>query len=103
MHDMHNPRYNVRQLVKELILLEDHLSCGEKQCRECIAKHALKTEAWLEEALTLGPDPLLYAELEALQDPIAGVVSRAIDGADCVRLREDVRALRRHVQSRILK
>ncbi len=48
-----NARWNLRKLVKELLLLEEHLTDPEQQCADCIWKHLLKSEAWLEEAATL--------------------------------------------------
>lgn len=45
--------WNLRKAVKELLLLEEHLTDPEQQCPDCIWKHLLKTEAWFEEAATL--------------------------------------------------
>ena len=51
--DLKTVRWNLRKAVKELLLLEEHLSDPEQRCPDCIWKHLLKTEAWLEEAATL--------------------------------------------------
>lgn len=45
--------WNLRKAVKELLLLEEHLTDPEQTCPDCIWKHLLKTEAWFEEAATL--------------------------------------------------
>lgn len=54
-----DPRYNVREVCKEMILLERHLTLPNQDCQDCIRKHFLTIEALLEEALTLGADPVL--------------------------------------------
>jgi hypothetical protein len=99
--DMHDPRFNVRQLVKELLLLEDHLSTPERQCKECIVKHALKSEAWVDEALTLGPDSGLRALLVRLAGTLKPITAGAMNG-DFYRVQQAVRTLRRGLQSRLV-
>ena len=44
-------RYNMEQIAKNLILLQDHLT--KEGCADCILKHILTIEALAEEALTL--------------------------------------------------
>jgi len=46
-------RFNVREICKQLILLEDHLTHGSKRCMDCCIKHFLTIEAFSEELLTL--------------------------------------------------
>jgi hypothetical protein len=46
-------RFNVREICKQLILLEDHLTHGPKRCMDCCIKHFLTIEAFSEELLTL--------------------------------------------------
>jgi hypothetical protein len=45
--------WNLRKAVKEMLLLEEHLTDPEQRCPDCIWKHLLKAEAWLEEAANL--------------------------------------------------
>jgi hypothetical protein len=97
MHDLHNPRYNLRSLVKELLLLEDHLACQEKQCRECILKHALKAEGLAEEGLMLGADESLTVALTQLLDALYVVTDHAMQGS-WAELGPTVRVIRRDVQ-----
>lgn len=52
-----DPAFNLREICKQCILLEDHLSHNEKRCFDCCVKHFLTIEALAEEALTLGPCP----------------------------------------------
>jgi hypothetical protein len=48
-----DPHFNLRQVVKEILLLEDHLLHPENRCPDCITKHLLKIEAYAEESVGL--------------------------------------------------
>jgi len=48
-------RHNVREIAKQLILLEDHLSQARKRCDDCIRKHFAFVEALAEEGCGLDP------------------------------------------------
>lgn len=45
--------YNIREMMKNCILLEDHLIHPEKRCNDCCVKHFLFLEGLAEEARTL--------------------------------------------------
>lgn len=47
------PTFNIREIIKQNLLLEDHLFCPKKRCRDCVNKHFLTIEALAEEAVTL--------------------------------------------------
>ena len=75
--------HNVREIVKQMLLLEDHLFQKEKQCRMCITKHMLTIEALAEEAVTLEDADAAAkrrrsAELQIVQN-MQGVASRMRD------------------------
>lgn len=48
-----DPRFNLREAAKNMILLEDHLFHYGKRCHDCILKHCLTIEGFLEEGITL--------------------------------------------------
>lgn len=48
-----DPAYNIREVYKQLVLLEDHLFHPRKHCSDCIWKHLLMAEGLAEEASTL--------------------------------------------------
>ncbi len=48
-----HPRFNLREVAKQLLLLEDHLQHPYKHCPDCIRKHLMTAEAFAEEATTL--------------------------------------------------
>ena len=50
-----DPKFNLREICKQCILLEDHLTHDEKRCFDCCVKHFLTIEALAEEAITLDP------------------------------------------------
>jgi len=51
-----DPRYNMQQIVKQSILLEEHLANKNKRCRDCITKHFLHIIGLAEEAQMLATD-----------------------------------------------
>jgi hypothetical protein len=48
-----SPLYNLREITKQMALLEDHLNHPRKRCPDCIRKHFLTIEALFEEAVSL--------------------------------------------------
>lgn len=48
-----DPLHNIREMVKQSILLEEHLTFPDKRCRDCILKHFLWIEGLSEEAVML--------------------------------------------------
>ena len=48
-----SPQFNVREIAKQMVLLEDHLRHKDKVCPDCIRKHLLAIEAYAEEACSL--------------------------------------------------
>ena len=46
-------RFNLREICKQSVLLEDHLTHEEKRCTDCCIKHFLALEGLCEEAITL--------------------------------------------------
>lgn len=65
------PSQNMREIIKQLTLLEDHLCQPEKRCKDCINKHFLTTEALAEEAVSL-------SNTSNPQPPEAGSVARSM-------------------------
>jgi hypothetical protein len=51
-----DPRFNMRETAKQCLLLEDHLNNKKKRCFDCIKKHFLTIDGFLEEAVSLEPD-----------------------------------------------
>lgn len=64
-----DPRFNMREICKQSVLLEDHLFQKEKRCHDCIIKHFLTIEGLAEEAITLDKEHK-YSELIDLPQKI---------------------------------
>jgi hypothetical protein len=51
-----DPMFNMREVAKQCILLEDHLNNIKKRCNDCIRKHFLTVDGFLEESVSLEKD-----------------------------------------------
>lgn len=51
--ELTDPVFNMREIVKQLTLLEDHLSHPYKMCMDCVRKHLISVEAFAEEATAM--------------------------------------------------
>jgi hypothetical protein len=56
LHPILDPRFNMREAAKQCILLEDHLNNNKKRCLDCINKHFLTVDGFLEESISLEQD-----------------------------------------------
>jgi hypothetical protein len=70
--------YNMREICKQSILLEDHLFQKEKRCHDCICKHFLTIEALAEEAITLDKDQK-HPEINILPTKVRVITKKYID------------------------
>lgn len=98
-----DPRFNLRECAKNMILLEDHLFQKGKRCKDCILKHLLTIEGFLEEAVTLDKDG---SHLDEIQDAIDNfrdlfkqISVKIKDGSltdeDCCDLAQNIRKMRK--------
>jgi hypothetical protein len=58
MDPVSDPKYNMQQIVKQSILLEEHLANKKKRCRDCITKHFLHIIGLAEEAQMLATNKI---------------------------------------------
>jgi hypothetical protein len=68
-----DPKYNMQQIVKQSILLEEHLTNKNKRCRDCITKHfqhiiGLAEEAQMLATTTSNKYPLLNESVTIYND-----------------------------------
>lgn len=60
-----DPEYNMKEIIKQSILLEQHLADKRKRCKDCILKHFLHCQGLAEEAVMLaGPKISTYPMME---------------------------------------
>lgn len=76
-----DPEHNIREIIKQLILLEDHCAHGDaKFCEDCVTKHALAAEALAEEAITLDTMSRFTSVLNSLANTLRSVQKRMWQG-----------------------
>lgn len=60
-----DPAYNLKTVIKQSLLLEEHLAEDRKYCKDCVCKHFLHIIALVEEAMMLaGKDMDAYPMLD---------------------------------------
>jgi hypothetical protein len=86
-----------------MILLEDHLFQPEKRCYDCISKHTMTIEGYLQEAVTLDKNQAHIEEIYSLlnqfvpvmQETLNKMKSNQLNGLDYCRCAQQLRALRK--------
>lgn len=101
LHPIMHPLFNLREVCKQVALLEDHLNQVRKRCPDCIRKHFLTIEALLEEAISLDSDPLRPGRAQwapHLDGHLTQVLSLGewwVDGGDEREIAQELRAIRK--------
>ena len=94
-----DPRFNLREICKQCVLLEDHLTHEEKRCTDCCTKHFLTMEALAEEALTLDKEGILKAEIHLLPKKIRELEMLWIKNpSKCTEISQKLREIRKQFQ-----
>lgn len=89
------PMFNMREMCKQIILLEDHLFQTRKRCEDCICKHFLTIEALAEEALTLDKKKEHIDYLQDLPDRIRDIQHQYLELEDKNNVHEVAQSLRK--------
>jgi len=76
-----DPRFNLREAAKQLLLLEDHLAQPRRRCPDCIRKHFATAEAFCEEAITLDTEQHCTALCVQLQEKLRELQAELDRGA----------------------
>jgi len=98
------PMYNMREMCKQIILLEDHLFQTRKRCEDCICKHFLTIEALAEEAVTLDKDKKYTKYLEQLPDRIRDLQHQYIKNSDDIHeVAQGLRKIRKEMMTKSFK
>ena len=98
-----DPRFNLREAAKNMILLEDHLFHEGKRCKDCILKHCLTIEGFLEEGVTLDTK---RAYTDILQSSLSGfrvifadladkIKANSLTDEECCDFAQRIRAIRK--------
>ncbi len=92
-----NPAFNLREVAKQMILLEDHLTNKGKLCEQCIKKHSLTIEGYLEEALCLDTDKQYCDEINTTLDQFRKIEKDFVNGVDPQMLAQELRGIRKQL------
>tara|TARA_Y100000034_G_scaffold124654_1_gene173140 strand:+ start:89 stop:556 length:468 start_codon:yes stop_codon:yes gene_type:complete len=97
-----DPRFNIREIVKQMLLLEQHLLEPDKHCPDCISKHILTIEALGEEAQNLDKHQDWTATTELLvgKSRVWGAAYQA--KVPLAAIGQDVRAVRKKIAPHLL-
>lgn len=98
-----DPRFNLREAAKNMILLEDHLFHYGKRCHDCILKHCLTVEGFLEEGITLDKtmeySDILNSslmEFRKIQEMLyEKIKTKNLTDAECCHIAQSVRVIRK--------
>lgn len=97
-----DPMFNLKEVSKHLILLEDHLFQQGRRCKDCIIKHMYTIEAFLEEAITLdtnGENVKLiedvYSEFKNIEKEIINVINSSEGNAQIHSIAQRLRNIRK--------
>jgi hypothetical protein len=94
-----DPAFNLREICKQCILLEDHLSHDDKRCTDCCTKHFLTLEALAEEAITLDKNGNLPDNAKQLPHKIRDLQIFWIENPDkCPEISQKLREIRKLYQ-----
>jgi hypothetical protein len=97
------PLHNMREISKQLILLEDHLFQKSKRCEDCICKHFLTVEALSEEAITLDKEKQHQEYLEKLPDRIRNIQKMYLSKKDNCEVAQELRNIRKEMMVKSFK
>ena len=92
-----NPMFNLREISKQLILLEDHLFQKAKLCKDCCRKHLLTIEALTEECVTLDKKKEFCEIANQILELIRDIEKRFSKGEDPHRLAQEIRNMRKNL------
>lgn len=102
--DILNPLFNLREVLKNCLMLEDHLFQKDRRCGDCIKKHSMLIEGFLEEAISLDIKGEYNEHINSLIDAykaLASVFFRStFKNEDFVRMAQGLRALRKNLVTR---
>jgi hypothetical protein len=99
------PLFNLREVCKQMILLEDHLFQPKRRCEDCIKKHSLATEGFLEEAITLDIKAEYHKLINDTIVPFKKIMKNVdnkmkdgkLDDETCVNAAQEIRLLRKEL------
>lgn len=95
-----DPCFNMREICKQCILLEDHLFQTEKRCEDCIRKHFLTIEGLAEEAITLDKKNEYKLSKLELPEKIRKLEKEFIQSKDPEEIAQQLRQIRKPLMNK---
>lgn len=97
-----DPDYNMREIVKQSILLEEHLAEKKKRCKDCICKHFYHIIGLSEEAQCLAGSkvskyPLMDSNPEFYERLFQRWLSNREDDATQLHIQDELRGRRKQL------
>lgn len=95
--ELTDPMFNYREITKNLVLLEDHLSHPYKMCMDCVRKHLITVEALAEEASAMDKTGETSEFGEELAELARRWMEEITDGANPKTISTEMRELRKRM------
>jgi len=92
-----DPLFNLREITKQLLLLEDHLAHENRRCPDCIRKHLLCIEALADEAVALDPTGIYVSTGGTTAEVAREWGEQLLDGVDPAEVGRRIRFYRKHL------
>jgi hypothetical protein len=87
--------FNLREIAKQLLMVEDHLNHPHKLCPDCLRKHLMTVEALAEEAVSLDGGRLHARGCEKLAEQARHWIMQIADGRDPLEMAQEIRKCRK--------
>lgn len=97
LYPLRHPMWCARQAAKQAVLLEDHLTDVHKMCHECIRKHFLMFEGFLDEAIVMDKHMKYNDLLIPVRERLKPILISYRDGVDTLVVAQQIRELRKAI------
>jgi len=98
---LNSAEFNMREIAKQFLLLEDHLSDSDKFCKDCIRKHLMLIEGFAEESVTLEPKSVWVSYARRFARASRDWMEQFTDGVDRHVLSQKVRVERKKLVQKV--
>ena len=95
--DIFDPAHNMREVNKQLLLLEDHLFHPPKYCPDCVRKHLMKAEAFADESYSLDKQDEFGSTLSWLPHQLRELQDDFLVGLDKKSVAQRARYIRKRL------
>ena len=103
LYPIMDPRLNLKEITKNLLLLEDHLFHEGMRCQDCLGKHLVLSSAYATEAISLDKDRKYSEDINNAIKNINNIHKQIIEAQkkgnltdeDCNRIAQEIRKIRK--------